>query len=46
MEENVFNNENLKELDLKELAILSAQLKDLDMQLEDMQSEIDEEEDE
>lgn len=45
MEETILNEENLKELNLKELATLSAQLKDMDMQIDNMISEINEEED-
>ena len=44
MEEKVNSIENFDNLSIKELAILSAKLTDLDMQIDDIMSEIDEEE--
>ncbi len=44
MEEKINSIENIDNLSIKELAILSAQLKDLDMQIDDVISEINEEE--
>lgn len=46
MENKINEINNLDDLNIKELAVLSAQLEDLDMQVNDILSDINEEEEE